>query len=327
MNYALCIVLASCNPNSGGPTYFNDVESVSAWTFYTIAIKTDDSLWAWGGNGGGQLGNGSVGGLNDFPVKIEADKGWKAVSAGGDHTVAIKTDGSLWAWGNNAWGQLGDGSGTSKNTPQPIGANKWKAVSARGDHTVAIRSDDTLWAWGGNGSGQLGNGSAGVSITTPVQLTGIYSGYTWKAVSAGHYYTVAIRSDDTIWAWGANGKGQLGDPTITNFRVPNKIGVDKWKAVSAGESHTVAIRSDDTLWAWGANDKGQLGDGTTTNRDTPQQVGGTNKWKAVSAGFDHTVAIKSDDILWAWGGNDKCQLGDGTIRNSLTPKRVLQVGD
>ena len=293
------------------------VRQVSAGYLHTVAIKTDGTLWAWGSNGHGQLGDGTgVGGYDDrsgdknTPVQIGTDT-WASVSAGGGHTVAIKTDGTLWAWGWNSYGQLGDGTKEHKNTPVQIGSG-YASVSAGSEYTVAIKTDGTLWAWGSNGYGQLGDGTGGGGYSdrsgdknTPVQI-----GMGYASVSAGDNHTVAIKTDGTLWAWGGNGFGQLGDGTYEYKSIPVQIGTG-YASVSIGSWHTVAIKTDGTLWAWGNNGEGQLGDGTTTSRSSPVRIG-TDTWVSVSAGYNHTVAIKTDGTLWAWGNNGEGQLGDGT---------------
>ena len=293
-------------------------DHVSAGGYHTLAIHSDDTLWAWGYNRYGQLGIGNRN-KQDTPVKVGSATTWKVVSAKYEHIMAIQDDGTLWVWGNNNNGQLGLGNIDNQHTPVKVGSETWKAVAAGKLHTVAIKSDGTLWAWGLNEYGQLGLGDKGFDTNRNVPVK--VGSETWKAVSAGESHTVAIRSDDTLWAWGLNDSGQLGIGNRNNQDVPVKVGSATWKAVSAGGSHTVAIHSDDTLWAWGYNRYGQLGlgdngvasleaKGVDTNRDVPVKVGSAT-WKGVSAGGSHTVAIHSDDTLWAWGLNNYGQLGLG----------------
>jgi len=254
----------------------------------------------------------------------------KAVSAGWHHTIAIKVDGSLWAWGS---GQLGDGTTTNSITPIRIGTDTdWQTVFAGVSHTIAIKTDGSLWAWG---SGQLGDGTT-TGSSTPVRIG---TNTNWQAVSIGGYYTVAInhtiaiKTDGSLWGWGSNWYNQLVDGIgIYHSSTPIQIGTDtNWQVVSAGNSHTIAIKMDGSLWAWGfdrgdggfnSNSYGQLGNGTTTELPSPVRIGTDNNWQTVSAGVYNTIAIKTDGSLWAWGKNNNGQLGDGTYTNRNTPVRI-----
>ena len=248
------------------------------------------------------------------------DKEWKAVMAGFDHTVALKADGTIWAWGNNIYGRLGDGTETSRSSPVQVdNSNDWNAVMAGLYHTLAIKSDGSLWAWGLNKYGQLGDGTK-TNRRTPVQV-----GFTkdWAAASAGDIHTVALKTNGTVWAWGNNSFGQLGDGGKTDRNSPVQVGDSKdWTKVSAGYGHTVALKADGTLWAWGWDKYGQLGNGTKTDRSSPVQVGTSNDWAAVSAGASYTVALKKDGTVWAWGSNSYGRLGDGTETDKSAPVQV-----
>ena len=166
--------------------------------------------------------------------------------------MVVHTDGSLWAWGDNSGGELGDGTIANESTPEHILAGtKWQSVAAGWADTFAIQTNGTLWAWGTNGYGQLGDGATTSLSPTPEQIG--YP-YTWKAVSSNAYHTLAIRSDGTLWAWGYNFQGQLGDGSTTNRSAPVQVGsATNWVSISAGYFHSVGIRSDGTLWAWGDN--------------------------------------------------------------------------
>jgi alpha-tubulin suppressor-like RCC1 family protein len=253
---------------------------------------------------------------------------WRTISAGAAHTLAVRADGTLWGWGLNQFGQLGDGTFTTRHSPQPIDTNEmWQAVAAGWDYTVALRADGSLWTWGNNNTGQLGNGT--LMNTNRPQPIGTNA--TWRAIAtegtgpASH--SLAIRSDGTLWAWGANNDGQLGIGTYSSTNAPQQVGTNtNWEAVAAGGRHTVALREDGTLWTWGRNENGQLGNGTDgpfENANTPQQVGIQETWVAVTAGREHTVALRADGSLWAWGDNGWGQLGTGTFDDANTPQPVL----
>ena len=251
----------------------NNWAAVSAGNQHSVAIRTDGSLWVWGFNDQGQLGTGATGGFLPVPVQIQAGTTWASVAAGGMHTVAIRTDGSLWAWGNNGQGRLGDGTTTLRNAPVRIGTdNDWTSVAVSATHSMAIREGGTLWAWGNNANGRLGDGTT-TNRTTPVQ---IFAGAIWTYVSAAAH-TVAIMENGTLWAWGFNQDGQLGDgmtgagdrPWPARVRTVTDV---TWASVSAGGGYSIAVGADGAVWGWGLNWHHQLGDGTTTAQHIQVQI-------------------------------------------------------
>jgi alpha-tubulin suppressor-like RCC1 family protein len=240
------------------------------------------------------------------------------VAAGSSSTVALKSDGTVWAWGYNGYGQLGDGTSTDRSMPSPIPQlSDLSAIAGGKNHTIALKSDGTVWAWGYNGYGQLGDGTKSTK-TTPVKVETIDDVI---AIAGGVSHTVALKSDGTVWAWGANGEGQLGDGTTTNRLTPTAVlQLSGILAIAAGDYHTVALKSDGTVWAWGYNRYGQLGNGTTDTKDVPTQVwSGLNGITAVTAGENYTIALKSNGTVWAWGYNRYGQLGNGTQKTSSVP--------
>ena len=293
-------------------------KSVSAGGYgYVVAIKTDGSLWGWGFNGTGALGDGTYVSKN-APTQIGTANNWLSISAGEAHSVAIKTDGSLWTWGENYWGELGDGTNIDKNVPVQIGtANDWQSISAGEHHVAAIKTNGTLWTWGKNSSGQLGDGSNN-DENVPTQIG---TAVNWKSVSAGSEITLAIKTDGSLWAWGNNAEGELGDGTFTDKNVPTQIGTaNNWRDISVGSGMCLAIKTDGNLWAWGLNFDGRLGDGTLVDKNVPVQIGTANNWLSISAGKSNDPkAIKTDGSLWSWGDNTYGQLGDGSNNNKITP--------
>jgi alpha-tubulin suppressor-like RCC1 family protein len=280
---------------AGGTTW----KSVACGGYHITAIKTDGTLWIWGRNDYGQLGDNT--GINrSTPVTTFAGGNtWKSVSAGDRHTAAIKTDGSLWTWGRNDNGSLGDNSTTGRSTPVTTfaGATTWKSVSAGGTHTAAIKTDGTLWIWGNTNDGRLGNFVTGSNRVTPV--TTFTGGNTWKSVASGYRYTTAIKTDGSLWTWGFNSSGQLGDNTIVSRSTPvtTFAGGNNWKQVAGGRDHMAAIKTDGSLWTWGSGANGGLGtNGTQSNTPVTTFAGGNN-WKQVSAGQNHTAAIQSIDYI------------------------------
>ena len=316
-NSASCTTVITSRPEVTGVS--GCWESVSTGALFSLAKKSDGTLWSWGGNDRGQLGDGTNTNKNK-PIQISMANFWKSIWTGFYFSFAIKNDGTLWAWGANSNGQLGNGTNTDSNLPIQVGTDAdWKSVAAGNEFTIAIKTNGTLWAWGLNNSGQLGDGT-NTNKNVPVQIG---TATNWQSVAANGEHSHAIKSDGTLWAWGFNGAGQMGDGTNTNKNFPVQIGTaTNWKSISKGANHNLAVKSDGTLWAWGTNNFSQLGDGTTTNKNTPVQIGTGNNWQRVAAGRDHSIAISSDGAIWAWGRNNFGQLGDSTNTNRISPVQV-----
>jgi alpha-tubulin suppressor-like RCC1 family protein len=252
-----------------------------------------------------------------------------SVSAGLYHSLAIGSDGTLYAWGTNDEGQLGDGTTTDSSVPvkvlTPAGVT-FTSVAGGFHHSLAVSSDGDVYAWGGNGNGQLGNDTITES-SVPVKVTP--NGVTFTSVSAGFWHSLAVSSDGALYAWGGNSTGQLGNDTITDSWEPVQVstptGLTTFTSVSAGALHSLAVGSDGVTYAWGYNHWGQLGDGTTTNSSVPVAVLTPNEvtFTSVSAGAYHSLAISSDGVTYAWGNNSNGQLGNDTITESLVPVEVL----
>ncbi len=254
---------------------------------------------------------------------LQAQNGcWKMVSAGISHTVAIKNDGTLWAWGYNGYGQLGCVcfSAPPVSIQQTGAENNWKMVSAGSYHTLAIKKNGTLWAWGSNLYGSLGD-STKIDKKTPIQIG---KDSNWISVDAGSDNSFAIKKDSTLWAWGKNTNGNLGIGSNNSSLIPIQIGTAKdWIKVSAGFYHTLGVKSNGTLWAWGQNNYSQLGDGgALSSINYPKQVGIDSNWIDMSAGGQHNLSLKIDGTLWAWGDNTKWLCGTGVAGTVYTPTKV-----
>ncbi len=245
------------------------------------------------------------------------------MGCGDSHTLAIRTDGTLWAWGANNGSELGDGTFAQRNSPVQIGnTSGWAAVDGGTFHTAALKTNGTLWAWGSNYYGQIAGGASTGGSSVPVQVN---SPGAWSAVACGGVHTVALKADRSLWACGANFSGEIGDDTTVQRRSLVQVDLAKdWAAVACGRSHTVALKTDGTLWAWGNNEGGQLGDGTSINRHQPVQVGADRNWSGVACGTHQTIAVKNDGSLWVWGYNFLGQQGVGPAPSWLWPSRSPQ---
>lgn len=280
---------------------------------------------AWGSRKFGQLGD-SYGEYGVVPVRA-AFKGATRVAGGYYHSIALREDGTVWAWGCNGYGELGDGTtSTGRSVPWPV-SGLWDvvAVAAGYHHNLAVTADGTAWAWGSNYFVQIGDGLGGAYRKTPVAVPGLTG---VVAVAAGQGHSLALKADGTVWAWGSNYDGQLGDGTLTNRPTPVAVsGLSNVIAVAANGDHSMALKSDGTVWCWGNNQRGAIGDGTTTRRRTPVAVSGLTGVVAIAAGGWHSLALKSDGSLWAWGQNTSGQLGDGTETDRYTPVAVTVMSD
>ena len=315
---------------SGGTNW----KQVSARDATTQAIKTDGTLWGWGFNVAGEIGDGTSVRKSSPVQTVSGGTNWKQVAGGNSFVGAIKTDGTLWMWGDNGVGELGTNDTTSRSSPiQTVSAgNNWKQVSCGENHTAAIKTDGTLWLWGRNSEGQLGTNDIN-GRSSPIQT--VSGGTNWKQVSCGEEYTAAIKTDGTLWLWGQNGfggqTGKLGTNDTINRSSPIQTvsGGTNWKQVACGNMHTGAIKTDGTLWMWGDAGDGRLGNNSITDVSSPVQTvsGGTN-WKQVDCGSDHTAAIKTDGTLWTWGSNAVGTLGTGSFSplSRSSPGQTVTVG-
>lgn len=299
-----------------------------------MMIKEDGTLWGWGVNSDGNLGNGTKQQLN-IPVQ-ESTKStdWVSISMGEQFSAGLKSDGTIWCWGSNGNGQLGVNPEETSSSLVPIQestlATDWVALDAGYDHVVALKSDGTLWSWGANGNKQLAydTGSENYSYIPVQEQTNATD---WQAVAGGTSYSAAIKTDGTIWSWGSNFSGNLGDNTTTESAVPVQeftLSTD-WVEVKIGMYQTVALKSDGTIWSWGSNNSGNLGTGNTNNSSVPlQEATSSTDWQSYAVGAEYTLAIKTDGTLWSWGNNSARQLGIGNVGWYMaTPTQEITAAD
>ena len=293
--------------------------ATSAGGDHGLALKSDGTVWAWGRNAEGEVGDGST--TNRLtPVKVSLLTGVVAVAGGATHSLALKNDGTVWGWGTNGSGQLGDGTMSTRLTPvQVSGLTGVVAIAAGFNLSLALKSDGTVWAWGFNYYGGLGDGTT-IARLTPVQVSGLTG---VAAIAVGYYHSMALKNDGTLWSWGYNSNGQLGVGNTTNSPLPIQVGgLTGVVAIACGSYHSLALKSGGAVWAWGWNLYGQIGDGTTTDRMAPVPASGLTGVVAIAGGYYHSLAAKSDGSGWAWGWNGFGGLGDGTTTNRATPGTV-----
>jgi alpha-tubulin suppressor-like RCC1 family protein len=303
---------------------------VVSTTSHTLALNSG-KLFSWGSNSSGELGIGTTVGKSS-PVQVGAATDWGDVAAGGESSTytntsfAVKTSGTLWAWGSNNFGQFGDVTIANNSSPIQIGTGTtWSqvvgsAANSYGMSVGAMQTDRSLWMWGDNTYGQLG-------IVGPALLA--LSGFASVSVSMG--FSAGIRTDGTLWTWGDNATGNLGDGTTTSRTIPKKVGTGTtWRTISTSgqtsnsqQSFMVATKTDNTLWGWGDNAFAELGTGNYVSRSSPVQIG-IAEWKTASAGGDlfnthYVQALKTDNTRWTWGRDANGELG-------IAPNALRSVG-
>ncbi|PWH86737.1 RCC1 domain-containing protein [Brumimicrobium oceani] len=289
-----------------------DWSTIENGTENTFVIKNDGTLWGCGRNLYGNLGINSTTLTNTIFQQITTANNWVKVSASAYFTLALKSDGTIWAWGQNNEYQLGNSPATPEQlSPIQVGTDTdWVEIAAGTSSTsFAIKSDGTIWGWGSNPSSIIVMGSSTYTVATPTQVG---TDTDWLSMSVGSQHILAQKQDSTLWSWGGGvGLGAGGAPTVTN--TPQQISSDKWIYFSAGTNTSFGIQENGTLWVWGVNINGQLGDGTSTDRLVPTQIGNDTNWSTVQAGkFATTMATKIDGTVWYWGGtNYYGQYGNG----------------
>ncbi len=311
-----------------------DVISLWGGARGTIILKSDGTVWTWGAGSFGKLGINATTGRSLVPVEVHGATNVDylhsvmAIMGGESHNMALKYDGTLWSWGYNFVGELGDGTTNDAATPIQVGLGcnpPLTGVTKLGGRTyfsLAVKSDGTIWGWGMNGSGQMGNGTAGANVLTPVMVGNSQPGEAVNnpsQVTCGYTYGAALLTNGMVWAWGTGFHGELGAGTNTQSFIPIQVlGLSNVTAISSGWKHTLALKSNGTVWAWGLNSHGELGDGTAINRSNAVQVLNLSNIVMVSGGDYNSIALRSDGTVWKWGLNDVGELGQGTNDNAGT---------
>jgi alpha-tubulin suppressor-like RCC1 family protein len=292
--------------------------------------------YAWGYNHEGQLGNDTSGEGTErnTPVAVSNISGVKSVKAGCDHSLALKENGLVRAWGDNFYGQLGNANtGTNSDVPVAVTIENVKAISAGCTHNLALKENGTVWAWGSNYDGELGNGEFDAGSNVPVRVANIGTGA--KAIAAGRYFSLALMKDGTVRSWGYNYEGELGNGTSgdgTNRSTPGPLSnLSNVKAIATDASgyHSLALLNSGTVKSWGENDNGQLGNGASlpgADKSTPVRVANLTGVRAIATGGYHSLALMESGRVKSWGDNEYAQLGngnhgDGTDRS--TPGNVM----
>jgi alpha-tubulin suppressor-like RCC1 family protein len=302
--------------------------TIKLFGIIALAAVIGFSFAACGGNNddsSGDNNNDNNDDNNSGPTQLTVD----SFSAGGNQALAIDKNGRLWVWGRNQLGQVGNGTTEDVNKPEQIGGMQaWDMVSSGGGnvlmaydgHSAAVRIGGQLFAWGNHLGVALADYTS--PVTAPVSIG---SEYNWKSVSAGANFTLALKTDGTIWSWGDNANGRTGQGTTSGYTAlpPTQVGTaTNWKVISAKYSWAHAINEDGELWGWGSNSSSTLGDGSSTTRSAPVQIGTDTDWAFVTAGDYFTIAIKTDGTLWGWGSGSNGRLGQGNSTDQPTPVKI-----
>ena len=298
------------------------LQTVSAGSAHSCAVDLAGAAWCWGRETNGQLGRGGAPSNPAIPMVVASSAQFSQVAAGGSHTCALATSGTALCWGAGGSGQLGDGAGMDRSTPQGIASSDahWLVISTGAVQTCAVAADQTAWCWGGNSSGQIGI----ASTTDAIFPSPIISGKTFTTISAGGSHSCAVDTAGAASCWGANSRGQTGTGLPDSLvLVPTAVaGGFSFRTISAGGQHACGVTTDSLAYCWGANTSGQLGDSSQLDRPTPVLVRGGLHFGDVRAGAAFTCGLTTGLVLYCWGDGTQGQLGRSFISSSSVPVKV-----
>ena len=297
--------------------------TVSAGGEFGCGLRSGGDLFCWGRNTYGQLGLGNTGPGPVLPTQVGRNGGWRQVSAGGSTTCAIRGNKSLWCWGLNHRGQIGDGSTTSISRPKQVrGTKNWASVSTGWFHTCGVRTNGSLQCWGDNSAGQLGKGS-----TQATRALVRVPGRNWASVSAAGWTTCATKRDGSLWCWGRNNFGQLGVGGLSDRSRPTRVGKSRtWRSVALSWTHACGTRRNGTVQCWGRNDQGQVGAGAQVYSQRPFTVPGNHRARSVAVSEGTSCLIDTAGKAWCWGDDRYGTLSASTSNNSTATPRALLGG-
>jgi alpha-tubulin suppressor-like RCC1 family protein len=302
---------------TSGSTTFRSIDAGEA---HTCGIAREaGTMHCWGEADRNRLGLGAPFDDRTVPAQVGSDTDWVAVSAGGEHTCAVKANGTLWCWGDNRHRQSAPDTEISLTHAVRVDdRTDWTAVSAGTDHTCALRSSGNLFCWGRNDGGKLGAGDSKRG-----GIRAVAGAATWRSVDVSVHTCAIATPRARLFCWGANGSGQLGVGDTTFRATPTRVGTDEnWSSVGTGDSHTCARKSSSSVWCWGANGTGQVGDGSGVLQLRPVELAGPDDWLSLAVGGSHSCGIRSGIGVWCWGAGTDGQLGNGSTAHRTTPAPI-----
>ena len=294
-----------------------DKQLASEWE-YTEVFE----LWSWGNNGSGVLGQNQPTSTNiSSPVLVDSNWSglWNQAATTGTRAFAFKNPNEFWSWGSNSYGSLGHNNQTSYSSPKQVSGTNWNNIQMGTYGGIAVKNENELYMWGYNSDGQLGLNN-GTNISSPTQIPGEWSSARY-AITHSSLNSGGVKTDGTLWLWGQNDQGQLGQGNNTKQASPVQVPGTTWSSISNGSNFYCALETDGSASACGNNNYGQLGLNDTTNRNTFQTIPGT--WSRFSASVGTAgLGVKTDGTLWTWGRNNSGQLGHNNRTNYSSPKQV-----